>query len=290
MKGNKIATCLFLVIPILLNACQPLVDQPAPLETRPPSGTGPATELPSPLTPTPIATPASQEDAIPATEVWLPNEKIMILEPAPGSRVVSPVRVSGAADSTFEQTLVVRMLLDDGTEIALQPTMIRAELGQRGPFEVELGFIVEGERQAFIQVYDQSARDGEIIHLAAVGVLASQTGPEEIRRAEPRAEQIIILQPTVRERVQGGLVVVRGYGWAGFEQSLLIEVQDENGTVVGSMPVLVDAPDLGQPGHFSAEIPYQVAKEGVGRILVRDISPAFGGDVHRTSVDIDLAP
>jgi hypothetical protein len=214
----------------------------------------------------------------------------MILEPAAGSRVVSPVLVSGVADSTFEQTLVVRLLLEDGSVLALEPTMIQAELGQRGNFEEEVHFEISGERQAFLQVLEHSARDGEIIHLSAVGITISDTGPQEIRRSDPKPEQIIVFQPTVRERVQGGRAVVIGYGWASFEQTLLIEVQDENGQVVGSTPVTIAAPDLGQPGHFTVEVPYQVSREGPGRILVRDVSPAFGGDVHRTSVEIDLAP
>ena len=261
-----VMTILFL--PFVSTSCQRVPEGPAPKVTL------------TPLSTTPTA----------AGEVPLPNEKIMILEPAPGSRVVSPVRVSGVADSTFEQTLVVRMLSEDGSEIAIQPAMIRTELGQRGPFEIDLEFAVTGEQQAFIQVFDSSARDGEIIHLSSVGITASQSGPVDIRRVEPGPEQLTIFQPSQRERVQGGLAIVRGYGWASFEQTLVVEVQDENGQVVGSAPVLLGTQEIGQPGHFTAEVPYQVAREGPGRILVRDISPAFGGDVHRTSVEIDLAP
>jgi hypothetical protein len=45
----------------------------------------------------------------------LPEESIMLLSPASGSQVTSPIHVSGVADPTFEQNLVVRVLQADGT-------------------------------------------------------------------------------------------------------------------------------------------------------------------------------
>jgi hypothetical protein len=57
----------------------------------------------------------------------------MILEPGPGSRLVSPLHVAGAADPTFEQTLGIQVVLDDGQPLAIGPVYIEAEAGQR-PF------------------------------------------------------------------------------------------------------------------------------------------------------------
>jgi len=77
---------------------------------------------------------------------------------------------------------------------------------------------------------------------------------------------------------------------ASFEQTLLIEVLDAYGEVIGLQPVLVQAPDFGLPGPFSADLTYALTTSGPGRVVVRDISPAHGGDVHRNSVEVDLAP
>ncbi|HLC04664.1 MAG TPA: hypothetical protein VJK02_16640 [Anaerolineales bacterium] len=62
------------------------------------------------------------------------------------------------------------------------------------------------------------------------------------------------------------------------------------GNVVASQAVIVNAPDLGQPGPYTADLPYGVAASGPGRVVVRDVSPAFGGDVHPASVEVDLKP
>jgi hypothetical protein len=99
-----------------------------------------------------------------------------------------------------------------------------------------------------------------------------------------------IFQPELRDTVGGGSVRVEGFGLASFEQTLVIEVQDQDGRVIASQPVMVNATELGQPGPFSAEIAYELDSPGPGRIAVRDISPAFGGDVHVASVEILLEP
>jgi hypothetical protein len=227
---------------------------------------------------------------MPKDTVIPPPEAIMILSPAPGSRLSSPLRISGEADPTFEQNLVVRVLQADGTQVALAPTTIQADIGQRGPFELELPVSLPVEQNIFIQVYSDSPRDGGITHLSSVGVTFTPSGPEEIMRRDPYPEQIQIYQPQIGDTLSGGVIRVTGFALASFEQSLLVELLDENGDVVGSEPVIVDAPDLGQPGPFEVEVEFSVSQGQNGRLVVRDISPAFGGDAHRSSVEVNLAP
>lgn len=269
---------------------------PSPAETAAPFSTITPTQTTSSL-------PSLNAPAATATEFFtqiplvqsnasssLPEEAILILEPGPGSRVTSPVRVSGMADSTFEQNLVVRLVLDDGSQLALAPTTIQSELGQRGPFELDLSFDNESERQGFIQVYASSPRDGGITHLAAVGVTLVPAAPVDIRPVSPHPEQIVIYQPVVAQTISGGVAHVEGFALASFEQTLVVEVYDGDGNRVGMQAVIVQAPDMGIPGPFSADVPYQVGSPGPGRILVRDPSPAFDGDIHLASIEITLEP
>lgn len=257
------------------------------------------------VTPTPILLPATFTPLPPPTAVIQPTvpatseaemresteETILILQPGPGSRIVnSPLQVTGMADPTFEQNLVVRLLLVDGTELAVVPTTIQADIGERGPFAVDVPFTVSGEQQAFVQVYATSARDGGVTHLASVGLMLADAGDEQIIPIEPHAEHIQINQPLPGETVSGGTVTVAGVALASFEQTLVVEILDEAGQVLSSQPVTVEAPDLGQPGPFSIALPYEVASATPGRIVVRDLSPAFGGDAHLASVEVTLAP
>jgi len=231
---------------------------------------------------------------VPATDpIVMPErdaEAILILEPGPGSRVTSPVRVAGISDPAQHQEITVRVLLEDGTVLAQSLARIEADLGQRGPYEVDVPFTISGERQAFIQVLNRSARDGGITDLNSVGVTIADAGPVEIVTVEPHPADITIYEPAPRDTVSGGVVTVSGFGLASFEQTLVVEVQDEFGKVVGSEPVTVQGPGLGEPGLFNVDVPYSVTSAGPGRIAVRDASPAFNGDAYVTTVEITLAP
>jgi len=219
-----------------------------------------------------------------------PDEAILILSPGPGSVVTSPVMVSGIADPTFEQTLVLRIFTIDGTELALVPTIIQADMGNRGHYSVEVPFSVSGETNGFIQVFVQSARDGGITHLESVGVMLSASGPVSFVPGAGHAEQIYIQVPTLGQTITGGTVNVRGVALASFEQTLVIDVYDQTGSLVGSKPIMTSAPDIGLPGPFNDTVTYVVAGSGPGRIVVRDPSVAFSGNVHISSVEVILAP
>jgi hypothetical protein len=280
MPMRREAVTLIVLSAFLVFACTPTITPPTP---PPPSST------PSPPTATatvepPVPTPTPEANGDPR-----PEAEIAILTPGPGSRVVSPVRVAGIADPTFEQTLVVRIVSADGDEMALMPTMIGAMLGERGPYEVDVEFVVAEDTQAFIQVYDLSARDGGTVALESVGVTLIAEGPDEIVTVAPYLQQVAILSPSIGDTVSGGLAQVTAFGWASFEQTLVIEVQDEDGDVVGMIPVTLTG-DFGEAVPFTAEVPYTVDSSGPGRIAIRDISPAFGGDSFVTSVEITLAP
>lgn len=287
---NRMMIRSVLFVSLLLFALSACSGRPATGEPSPATLSPSTTEAAEPVATPTLAASATPGPTAAVEEPVRPDEAIQILEPGPGSRLTTPIRVAGVADPTFEQALVVRLVLADGTEVALVPAQISAEIGQRGPFAVDVPFTISGEEQAFIQVYATSARDGGVTHLNAVGVTITDAGVAEIVPATPQPERIAIFQPAPGATVSGGMVHIEGFGLAGFEQTLVVEVQNEAGEVVSSQPIMVEAPDLGQPGPFQADVPYMVTAAGAGRVVVRDPSPAFGGDVHVSSVEVNLEP
>lgn len=286
MKSMKIGLIFLSAVLVLWSSACSRPHTVEPIE----AGTATPTlfiSAPDTATPTrlPEVTRVSVEDQYTAVE-----EAILILAPGAGSRLLSPLRVSGFADPTFEQHLLIQLVLDDGNQLAAAATIIQAEAGKRGPFSAEVPFEIQDERQAFILVSADSPRDGGITHLASVGVTLAAGGTEEIKNVEPHPEQIVILQPTQGMVVSGGQARVKGFALASFEQTLVVEVLDEAGNMIGTLPVVVQAPDWGQPGPFSAEVPYTIAAPGAGRIVVRDPSVVFEGNVHLASVEIWLKP
>jgi hypothetical protein len=218
------------------------------------------------------------------------EEAILIRSPGAGSHLTTPIQLRGQADPTAEQTLGVKLLAADGSELASLTTTIQADVGQRGSFDVEIPFTVSQPRQAFIQVFATSPRDGGVIHLASVGVQLAPDGAPDVRPAEAHPEQIAIRQPQAGETIAGGVLHVEGFGVAGFEGTLVIDLYDAGGDKLAEQPVIVAAPDMGQPGSFDADLSYNLTRPGPGRLVVRDVSPAFGGDVHLASVEVTLKP
>jgi hypothetical protein len=217
---------------------------------------------------------------------------ILILEPGAGSRLTSPLRVAGLADPTFEQNLGIRLVLPEGSVLAQGAATIQADIGQRGPFEAEIPFTVSDEQNALIQVYDQSARDGGIIHLASMGVTLAPSGAQVLEATEPHQERLVIHQPANGETVQGGTVRVAGFGAASFEGTLLVEVYGPEGDLLGSASTTVQSAEagMGEPGPFSVQVAYELRGSGPGRIAVVDPLPAFDGVGHIASVGITLEP
>jgi hypothetical protein len=281
---------------LLLAGCNLPATQPANTQvpaTQPRSTTViPLPTQPAPSTATqPVASQPAPTQAAPTQAGQAVPEAIAILEPGSGSRVISPLRVSGVADPTFEQSLVVTIVLADGTPLVTSSAQIGADVGQRGPYALDVPFSVNQEQPGFIQVYAVSARDGGITHLSSVGVTLAPGGAADLRAAAEGPEQIELRQPANGATVSGGVLHVEGFGLATFEQTLLVELLDEAGQPLASTPVIVAAPDLGQPGAFSADLPYTLATASIhARLQVRDISPAHSGNTHLTSVEITLLP
>lgn len=270
--------------PVVITATAAPATAAASTQTSAPAPVSTATVPPLPVV-TNTTPPQPTQAGQPAPEA------IAILQPGPGSRVVSPLRVSGVADPTFEQSLVITILSADGVEITTASAQIGADVGQRGPYAVDVPFSVSQEQPGFVQVYAVSARDGGVTHLSSVVVTLMPNGTASLNAAAERPEQLQLRQPAPGAEISGGVLHVEGFGLASFEQTLVVELLDENGTVLASVPVIVQAPDMGQPGPFSADLPYTLAAASApARLQVRDVSPAHGGNTHLTSIEISLRP
>jgi hypothetical protein len=239
----------------------------------------------------------------------LPEEAILILAPGNGSRLVGQVHVEGIADSTFEQTLVVQVVLLGETEqvVAQQPVMIQAELGQRGPFAADVPFDYAGasEQPAEVRVFAASPRDGGITHLASAHVTLAASGESDLRPGEAHPEQIAITSPAPAAVVRGGSAHIEGMALASFEQTLVAEIYDVEGDLIGRAPITVaprpsaedsldgrgvDADEYGMTGPFAVDVSYTAGAAGPGRIVVLDPSPAFGQTLHLASVEVQIEP
>ncbi len=279
---------------LAINAANPATTTapPLPPENTPAPVTIPVTNLPLPtFTPPPLSTPDTERVEI-----------IQILSPATGSSVASPVLISGVADGTFEQNLVIRITDEGGNILTTVPTTIVAELGQRGPYEAEVQFSVPNDQPGRISVFSTSARDGGFIHLTSVEVTLLTSGAANILSAEARPESIVIHSPGFLATVSGGNLRLAGFSDYVFESNLGVMLCGEGGVgdphpicgavdnVLVATNVIIQSPDSGLPGPFEMDVAYTVAQPTRARLVVFSASARDGGIMHLASQEIVLEP
>lgn len=97
----------------------------------------------------------------------LPREEVIILHPAAGAIVATPVTVAGAASLDME-SLFVTVLDAGGTEIGIGPAAISMTAGGLAYYSAEIAFQAPANTQpGRIQVWSESRRDGAIQHLCS---------------------------------------------------------------------------------------------------------------------------
>ena len=133
-------------------------------------------ETPTPRE-TPVETPADTPTGEP--EVCQPNpdpatpEFQVIDQPSEGDTVTSPVTISGQV-LAFEATYQIGIFDADGDPIVETfGTAEAVEIGELGPFSINVAFDVDEPTPACIWVYEQSARDGSSIHVGQIPVTLS---------------------------------------------------------------------------------------------------------------------
>jgi hypothetical protein len=314
MKRRLQLACLTLIASLALAACVP---PEVAIETATPTTQPPATETTVPPA-SPTVLPAVTDTAAPATETAAPptetvpaatptadpaQEAILILQPGLTSSVTSPVTVSGEADSTFEQNLVIQITDQDGAVLTTTPTTIMSEMGTRGPFSADVTFSVAADQPGRISVYSASARDGGLVHLASVEVtLLASGGTAAIVPGAPHDEVHQIFTPNLLETATGGHVHLEGFSEYVFESNLNLALCGEGGSgapdllcgtednVLATGFVTLQSPDIGQPGPFETDLTYTVTAPQRARLVVYSLSARDGGILHITTREITVAP
>jgi Immunoglobulin-like domain of bacterial spore germination/Sporulation and spore germination len=94
---------------------------------------------------------------------------ILVQTPIIGQRVSSPVVVSGTAD-VFEATVSLRILDENGTEIARTFTQATCGTGCRGNYSVSVSYTVDHEQPGTVEVFETSMKDGSALHVVKIPV------------------------------------------------------------------------------------------------------------------------
>ena len=95
---------------------------------------------------------------------------ILVESPIVGEEASNPVTISGTAD-VFEAAVSVRILDENGNEIARTFTTATCGTGCRGDYSVSVAYTVDHEQVGSIEVLDYSAKDGSPENVIAIPVI-----------------------------------------------------------------------------------------------------------------------
>ncbi len=278
---------------------------PIPTQAPTKAPTAAPTQAPT-KTPTLAPTYTPEPTATQAVPTGFPQvpEAIRILQPGLGSSVVSPVKVAGEADPTFEQHLMAKVAGETGAALNTKSTTIQVPAGERGPFSLQIPFTVTKSQPGRVAVWSTSAKDGGLVHFSSVEVTLLSSGSAKIL-AQPQAasEVLVITQPSATgAAASGGKLLVQGWSGPVFENALVVVLCGEGGSgktdpfcgtadnILARTTTTIHAPDVGQPGPFSVEISYHVTQPVSGRVAVYYTSPRDGYLLHLSSMPVKLAP
>ena len=94
---------------------------------------------------------------------------ITVTAPCPGDSLSSPATIAGEAN-VFEATVSMRVLDENGNEIATSFTTAECGTGCWGAFEGEIQFDVPHEQTGTVEVFESSAEDGRDLHKVSIEV------------------------------------------------------------------------------------------------------------------------
>ncbi len=191
---------------------------------------------------------------------------------------------------------------ENGLAIASKATTIQADAGKRGPYSVSISFKVAKDQPGRVAVWDTSAKDGGLIHFTSQNVQLKMNGTASITAEKEQFEPLAITRPAPNTQISGGKLVLQGWSAPVFENTIIVILCGEGGTgkkepfcgtadnILAKSTVIVNAPDAGQPGTFSATLIYRVKQPVNARVAVYFTSPRDGGLLHLISDPLLLKP
>lgn len=104
---------------------------------------------------------------------------------------------------------------------------------------------------------------------------------------EGQAPAILVEQPTINQEIESPLVIS---GTANtFEAQFMVDVVDPEGLILKTVPVMATS-GTGTRGTFSATIPFETTRKGLGAIIFYESSAKDGKPINVVEIPIQMAP
>ncbi|MCH8094435.1 MAG: hypothetical protein IH953_07560 [Chloroflexi bacterium] len=285
------------VSPVPLSITQPASPPTlAPVVEPPPTAAAARPPTPAPFN---LATPAivieqPQElivpTLIPASSV-LPDARLAIYRPGPGSQVTSPFQIVGRGGPSYNERVRIRLLGEDGRVISEQTTILFAYPGNAGNFSTRMAFDTPAlAESARLEISTDGTRWASLDQMVSVDLVLLSEGPPRIHPVQHGPQKLAILRPRDGGVLEGGSMTVRGAGWADSDLPLTVELLTRGGEALATRQVWLDSQAPGVLGAFEFVIPYEIPYAQYVRVVIREQNVDPPGLRYLSSVEVWLKP
>ena len=186
------------------------------------------------------------------------------------------VSVTGTVQGNCPATVVVRLLNHLG-EIVNESNPQTSTEKQACTWETNLLNPLADGIHGWIVVVLTSALDSSLWSSDAIPVISGnpQSGPF-----------VTITNPEPYQTIASETMTISGRGGALFENHLVVQVEDEQGTILASAPVTLDAQEMGEEGEWHIMLSIPVSGDKPGRIVAFANSPKDGSLLTNFAIPI----
>jgi hypothetical protein len=260
-----------------------------PGSATPTSPPGPLTDATQAIVLEPPDLPPTATQRVPP--VNLPPEAMTIYEPGPGSQVTSPIRIIGRGGPSYNERIRLRLYGEDGTVLAEHTTILFAYPGNAGRFVSQLAFQIDGVAEAGrLEIASFDRRYNRVAHISTQSLILLSTGSALVHPALQPPEKLDIITPADGLVVVGGHLQIRAAGWVDSDVPVSVDLVDRRGDTIASTQGYFDAPDVGQLGTFTVDLPYETPYSQFARVVLTEWDPSAAYIVHLSSVEVYIRP
>ena len=246
----------------------------------PPTSTATPTFTPSP-SPSPTAT------FPPTAAPKAPIPAIHVLSPGPMSKVISPITLKTYVQPGAKGQIQVELLGEDGRLLARDLFRRETILVEGAYIKMEIPF--ETRAAAELGRLQISTKDefGRPLEVYSIHLLLLSVGRYDINRSDTEHPRSIFFFPESEQEFSGGTLPVIGEYQSYNDNSVILELLDEEGKVLGLRVLNLTA---GERESFETSIEYKVKEQVSARLILRQSDDKFNGAVYLHSQIVILNP
>lgn len=215
---------------------------------------------------------------------------ILINNPSPGSRVVSPIQV--VSQLNLKGAKLIRIELRGENDRLLSRVVKSPDVLPLSSATVSIPLLFEiraAEEPARLSI---SAEDlyGRLIALNSSEITLLKDGDPVLVGEENRQWPIIILKPDESETISGGSLIVSGAVQPEVSFPLRVELISADGRLLGHKWIADSQNAVRSSRKFSTEVLYSAPGRTPARLIVYSNGTSGGHILYLTSIEIKLDP